>query len=72
MSWDLTGTRIHGHYMNSIEVQGVVQSSRTKAGDSVVHYVKLDKPKKIYGTMRDIVSMYANEFTVIGDDYGTI
>lgn len=72
MSWDLTGKRIHGYYLNSVEVQGVVQSSRVKAGGSVVHYVKLDKMKKIFGSMRDLVTMYDKEFTVIGDDYGTI
>jgi hypothetical protein len=71
MQWDLTGKRIHGNYLG-IEVQGVVQSSRVKLGGKVVHYVKMDTLKMIHGTLRDVVSMYTNELTVIGDDYGTI
>ena len=72
MQWDLTGKRIHGFYLNSVEVQGVVQSSKAKLNGEVVHYVKLDKMKKIFGMYRDVVSMYTKELTVIGDDYGTI
>jgi hypothetical protein len=52
--WDLTGLRIHGHYLD-LDVAGIVESSRVAYGGSIKHTVVLDEPLNVYGTVRDRV-----------------
>jgi hypothetical protein len=61
--WDLAGKKVSGFYLGTIFVSGTVNSSRVKLGGSVIHYLQLDKPKSIHGSVRDVVSLYDEELT---------
>ena len=65
MTWDLSGKKVRGTYMNEVDIQGVVESSRIKYGGDVIHYVKLDEPKEIYGSLRDVVVLYTEELFIM-------
>jgi len=43
MNWDLEGLRIKGRYMDSVNVSGLVKSSRVAYGGEVHHSVTIDK-----------------------------
>jgi len=43
MSWNLEGLRIKGRYLDSVNVSGLVKSSRVAYGGEVHHSVIIDK-----------------------------
>jgi len=55
MDWNLEGKTINGLYMGIFPYQGVVTNSRVKYGGDVQHTVKVDKPFKVYGAVRDTI-----------------
>lgn len=44
MSWDLTGLRVEGKYMDDFPCIGIVESSRVKYGGGIQYTVVLDEP----------------------------
>ena len=65
MSWDLTGSRVHGLYMGLFPYAGVVTESRVKYGGTVGHTVKVDAPLTVFGATRDCVLVSGSEVTVV-------
>ena len=51
MSWDLTGERIEGRYID-IPYTGTVESSRVKYGGAIQHTVVLDEAITVFGEIR--------------------
>lgn len=68
MSWDLSGMRVKGLYMESYPVEGVVRLSRVRYGGTVSHHVVLDSPVNLYGNLRDVVILEHKCVTQIMDD----
>ena len=62
MSWDLTGQRIKGFYLDKIPFVGEVVSSRVMLGARVCHTVKLDEPILVFGELRnEILAKYEKD-----------
>lgn len=55
MQWHLEGKRVTGYYLNQFPVSGIVTLSRSKLGGSVIHYVDLDQPVKVFSSTREKV-----------------
>jgi len=53
MQWNLEGKRINGIYMGLFVYSGLVLESRVKYGGQVQHTVKVDKPFKVFGEVRE-------------------
>ncbi len=67
MSWDLTGQRVAGVYLNAYTVAGTVTDSRVKYGGQVQHTVQLDRPIEVFGRSAEVLLLDNNElFTVDG------
>ena len=67
MKWDLTGERINGLYMGLFPYTGTVESSRVKYGGEVQHTVLVDEPFKVYGEVRERISVQGPEVNRILD-----
>lgn len=61
MSWDFTGKRVHGVYLQEFPFAGTVSESRVKFGGRVQHTVELDAPINIFGLDRDRILIDTNE-----------
>lgn len=64
-SWHLEGKRVTGYYLNQFPVSGVVTLSRSKLGGTVVHYVDLDQPVKVFSSIREKVILNHSEVDIV-------
>jgi hypothetical protein len=62
MNWNLEGLRIKGRYMDSVNVTGLVKSSRVAYGGEVQHSVTIDKGFSLFN---DAVTREAGETVII-------
>jgi len=61
MSWDFTGKRVHGVYLDTHPFEGTVVESRVKFGGRVQHTVELDATLNIFGLNRDRILVDTDE-----------
>ena len=57
----LDGMRVIGMYMGDYPVSGTVRLSRVKYGGGMSHHVTLDSPIKVFGAVRESISLDATE-----------
>jgi hypothetical protein len=63
MSWNLEGLSVEATYLESIQVEGVVETSRVAYGGAVKHTIVLQNPITVYGAVRDRVIIDHNTVT---------
>ena len=67
MSWDLTGKRVTGLYLQLFPVGGTVTASRVKYGGTVQHTVALNQPITVFGSRKDVVLLDELELRSVVD-----
>lgn len=55
MQWMLEGLKVTGMYLGDIPVSGKVRRSLSTYGGGIKHYVDLDTPVKVFGSIRETV-----------------
>lgn len=65
--WCLEGMRVKALYLGNIPCSGIVRLSRVQYGGVVSHHVELDKPIKVYGSVRERVIIEAQNVLGVAD-----
>lgn len=60
MSWDKSGSNVHGLYLNKFPFAGTVRESRVKYGGQVQHTVDLTNPIQVFGSIKNVVLVEEN------------